>query len=182
MVGREGRVTSCTPYRLEHPVFIHPLARDDQHLIQDFMLTKIALLLAQHAERSAWEFEMAAMDDQASAAPSGPHTFLFIYTVARYRVALLRAQSSDLNESELATNDAPFMADFTKAIAHNDAALALNLWMKSPFSVEATISSPAVQRLAFGLVEPVTVGSPTLLSTNLADFLPDPFTADTNTK
>lgn len=163
-------------------MFIHPLARDDQHLIQDFMLTKIALLLAQHSERGEWEFEMSAMDDHANAAPSGRHTFLFIYTIVRYRVALLRAQSSDRSEGDLAASEASFTAAFTDAVAHDDTALALELWIASPFSVETTISSPAVQRLAFGLLEPVTEGSPTLLSINLADFLPDPFTPDTTTK
>ena len=164
-------------------MFIHPLARDDQHLIQDFILTKIALLLSQHAEQGEWEFEMAAMDEKASEGGSRSNAFFFVYTVARYRVALTRARSAAATDTEPDLHeDSTFRWDFIHAVAHNDANRALELWLASPFSLETAISSPSVQRLIFPLLDAFSENTPTLLSTNLADFLPDPFTPTTTPK
>lgn len=67
-------------------------------------------------------------------------------------------------------------------IPRNDANRALELWLASPFRLETAISSPSIQHLIFPLLDAFSENTPTLLSTNLADFLPDPFTPTTTPK
>ncbi|TFB63069.1 hypothetical protein E3N86_05465 [Cryobacterium sp. Hz7] len=157
-------------------MFVHPLARTDQHLIQDFMLTKIALLLARHAERSEWIFEMRAMDEKAREGSSGGPAFLFVYTVARYYIAVTRTQpEAPADTGRLGKPRSTFVDDFTDAVAANDPQRALSLWVTSPFSVKTGVAAPATQELAFGFIDRLTDSEPAVTANNVADFLPDPF-------
>ncbi|TFC30280.1 hypothetical protein E3O53_10175 [Cryobacterium sp. TMT2-18-3] len=157
-------------------MFVHPLARTDQHLIQDFMLTKIALLLARHAEREEWVFEMRAMDEKAREGSSGGPAFLFVYTVARYYIAVTCTQSeAPVDTGSFGKPRPTFVDDFTGAVAANDSQRALSLWMTSPFSLETSVAASATQQLAFGFIDRLTVPETELIASNVADFLPDPF-------
>ncbi len=160
-------------------MFIHPLARTDQHLIQDFMLTKITLLLARHAEHAEWEFELTAMDDKSRERSSQGHAFLFIYTVARYYVAVTRAHA-EFNTSETGPDrdESTFLGDFIDAVASNDPTRALTRWFSTDFSAETDIAAPAIRQLAFDLLDRLTVPAPDFIASDVADFLPDPYESD----
>ena len=160
-------------------MFIHPLARTDQHLIQDFMLTKITLLLARHAEHAEWEFELTAMDDKSREGSSQGHAFLFIYTIARYYVAVTRAHAES-NDSETGPDrdDSTFFGDFIDAVASNDPKRALTRWFSTDFSAETNVAAPAIRHLAFEFLDRLTVPAPDFIASDAADFLPDPYESD----
>lgn len=160
-------------------MFIHPLARTDQHLIQDFMLTKITLLLARHAEHAEWEFELTAMDDKSREGSSQGHAFLFIYTVARYYVAVTRAHA-DSNTSETGPDrdESTFFGDFIDAVASNNPKRALTRWFSTEIGAETDIAAPAIRQLACEFLDRLTISAPDFIASDVADFLPDPYESD----
>lgn len=160
-------------------MFVHPLARTDQHLIQDFMLTKITLLLARHAEHSEWEFELTAMDEKTREGSSQGHAFLFIYTVARYYVAVTRAHAeSNTSETGPDRDDSTFFGDFIDAVASNDPKRALARWFSTEISAETDIAAPAIRQLAFEFLDRLTMPASDFIASDVADFLPDPYESD----
>lgn len=160
-------------------MFVHPLARTDQHLIQDFMLTKITLLLARHAEHAEWEFELKAMDDKSREGSSQGRSFLFIYTVVRYYVAVTRAHAeSNSSETGPARDESTFFGDFIDAVASNDPKRALTRWFSTDFSAETNVAAPAIRHLAFEFLDRLTVPAPGFIASDVADFLPDPYESD----
>ena len=160
-------------------MFIHPLARTDQHLIQDFMLTKITLLLARHAEHAEWEFELTAMDDKSREGSSQGHAFLFIYTVARYYVAVTRAHAeSSTSETSPDRDESPFSGDFIDAVASNDPKRAMTRWSSTDISAETDIAAPAIRQLAFEFLDRLTMPASDFIASDVADFLPDPYEPD----
>lgn len=62
--------------------FVHPLERDDVPLIEDFLLTKVTLLMTQNAPIAEWLFEIEAMAVLSGERWERIH-FLLGYTVAR---------------------------------------------------------------------------------------------------
>lgn len=159
-------------------MFVHPLARSDQHLIQDFMLTKIVLLLAREADEAEWVFEMKAMDDKASGSDSRDNVFLFIYTVTRYYIGVLRAQAEGSDAAERMPALTPFLSTFTHAVATHASQHALELWTLSPFGLEATVAAPTIQRLTFEFLRPLNIPAADPAASNAADFLPYPYRPD----
>ncbi len=160
-------------------MFVHPLARTDQHLIQDFMLTKITLLLARHAEHAEWEFELRAMDGKSREGSSQGHAFLFIYTVARYYVAVTRAYAeSNTSEAGSDRDESTFFGDFIDAVASNDPKRALTRWFSTEISAETDIAAPAIRQLAFEFLDRLTMPASDFIASDVADFLPDPYESD----
>jgi hypothetical protein len=157
-------------------MFVHPLARADEHLIQDFMLTKVAILLARRADSAEWQFELDAMDEQSEGGASDEHAFLFVYTAARYYVAVTRADAAALFSVDTADAASPaFFGAFTAAVAANDTVSARALWSAAPFSAEHTVATPAIHRIAFTFLDRLAVSEPDFVASTVADFLPDPY-------
>jgi len=94
--------------------FVHPLAQGDVGLVQDFFLTKIALLCAQSADLNEWAFEMRALEDLTPVQERPVNAFLFAHTLARYWSAL-----SD-SEQPLPRGGASFTSRFVAAVAAAD--------------------------------------------------------------
>lgn len=67
----------------------HPLVRGDDALVQDIVLTKVTLLLAQNSSGEEREFEIAAMRDLSKQMWEQRNAFLFDFTLARFAIALL---------------------------------------------------------------------------------------------
>lgn len=155
-------------------MFIHPLAREDEHLIQDFMLTKIALLVARHADDQEWLFELQAMDDQSES--RGGSAFLFVYTVARYYVAGSRLNVG-LGEDEFEpVNDSDaFYGEFAQAVASNDCEKALRLWRSSPHSSQVALAAPPIRRITAVYLEAVAGPDTEAIASKVADHLPAPY-------
>ncbi|MEX1080012.1 MAG: hypothetical protein WED09_12995 [Homoserinimonas sp.] len=177
-LSRNGRfVRSCCQQSKGENMFVHPLARDDQHLIQDFMLTKIALLLARHAADNEWLFEMQAMDNQSKEGHGRGHPFLFIYTLARYYVAAgrLHSDAAGGTEFEPVQSADSFYSDFADAVASNDCQKALDLWEASPLATHSEIAEPPIREMAAAYLRQVIVPETELIAARTADYLPDPF-------
>ena len=94
--------------------FMHPLAQGDVGLIQDFFLTKIALLCAQSADLNEWAFEMRALEDLTPERERPVNAFLFAHTLARYWSALV-----DSNQTA-PLDGASFASRFVAAVAAAD--------------------------------------------------------------
>lgn len=162
-------------------MFVHPLARADEHLIQDFMLTKIALLLARGADSAEWLFELEAMDEHSEGGASDEHAFLFVYTAARYFVAVTRADSTAFSPLDATVGASPaYFGEFTAAVAANDTVQARALWVAEPFGAnetgaEHTLSTPVIRRIAFTFLDRLAVSEPDFVASTVADFLPDPY-------
>lgn len=159
-------------------MFVHPLARSDQHLIQDFMLTKIVLLLARKADEAEWVFEMKAMDDRASGSDTRGNPFLFIYTVTRYYIGVSRAHAEMSGTAEMVSALTPFLANFRDAVAADASQHALAVWTMSPFGLEADVAAPTIQRLAFEFLRQLSIPAADLVASSVADFLPWPYRPD----
>jgi hypothetical protein len=181
---RHGRVeqvgskpdSAATPFaESETSMFVHPLARSDQHLIQDFMLTKIVLLLAREADEAEWIFEMKSMDEKASGSETRENVFLFVYTVTRHHIAALRANAERSDAAERVSTVAPFLANFRDAVAANAPQHAHALWTPSAFGLESHVASPAIQRLAFEFLRLPSVPGADVVASSVADFLPDAY-------
>jgi hypothetical protein len=166
----------------EGETFVHPLARDDEHLIQDFMLTKVALLLSRNARPEEWAFEMVLMDSSARDAKRGDHPFLFLYTVVRYCLAITHADAAargGAHEISVASSlgATPFLADFAAAVFFDDSRCAFSLWAASPLATGTNVSSVAIQRVVFDLLGRVARLTELPHATSAADFLPDPYSS-----
>ncbi|WP_146071585.1 hypothetical protein [Cryobacterium sp. Y62] len=143
------------------------------------MLTKITLLLARHAEHAEWKFELTAMDDKSREGSSQGHTFLFIYTVARYYIAVRRAHAeSNTSETGPDRDESTFFGDFIDAVASNDPKRALTRWFSTDISAETDIAAPAIRQLAFEFLDRLTMPAPDFIASDVADFLPDPYEPD----
>ena len=93
---------------------MHPLAQGDVGLIQDFFLTKIALLCAQSADVNEWAFEMRALEGLTPERERPVNAFPFAHTLARYWSAL-----SD-SDQPLPHGGASFTSRFVAAVAAAD--------------------------------------------------------------
>ncbi|WP_146069812.1 hypothetical protein [Cryobacterium sp. M15] len=143
------------------------------------MLTKITLLLARHAEHAEWEFELRAMDGKSREGSSQGHAFLFIYTVARYYVAVTRAYAeSNTSEAGSDRDESTFFGDFIDAVASNDPKRALTRWFSTEISAETDIAAPAIRQLAFEFLDRLTMPASDFIASDVADFLPDPYESD----
>jgi len=157
-------------------MFVHPLARADEHLIQDFMLTKIALMLARRADSDEWLFELEVMDEQSQGGASDEHAFLFVYTAARYFVAVTRADATAFIPLDVSDAASPsYFGEFTAAVAANDAARARALWVAEPFGTEHALAATVVRRIAFTFLDRLAVSEPDFVASSVAEFLPDPY-------
>lgn len=147
------------------------------------MLTKIALLLAHHADEHEWLFEMQSMDDQSRRGHARGHAFLFVYTVARYCVAAdrLHAGAGTTGDQEAAPfpEADPFFNDFAQAVASNDSQQAFELWISSPLSAATEIAAPSIRQIARSYLRRMAVPEAEFVATKIADFLPAPFVSAT---
>lgn len=158
--------------------FVHPLARNDHNLIQEFMLTKIILLASRNVSETEWAFELEAMDAQLGSERRPIHVFLFFYTVARYSVAIAHSQASELQQSSISTNaDARFLDAFLGAVDAADSALALALWHSAGLGTESSVFAPAISRLTFELMRVPSTVSSQGMAAKFAEHLPDPYAA-----
>lgn len=163
-------------YAEVRPQFVHPLARNDRYLIQEFMLTKIILLVARDADESEWAFELELMDTNLGDARGREHIFLFAYTVARYCLAVAHAQPIEVDHNSTTTGaGSPFVNEFLVAVDAGAFIRALSLWETSGFSSETDVSAPVIRRLTFELLRVPAAISSQGFATSFADFLPAPY-------
>jgi hypothetical protein len=158
-----------------HP-FVHPLARGDLHLTQEFMLTEVALLLARDADDAEWTFELELMDTNSGEDLRRMNAFLFIYTVARYSIAAAHAQPSVpqgiLLEAGARTL---FLNRFLTAVGDDDASGASSLWEESSLRDETCLSTPAIRSVLTDLLSAFSVVAAEGAAPNVADHLPAPY-------
>ena len=107
-------MTTENPQGDARDAFVHPLAQGEVGLIQDFYLTKIALLCAQSADLTEWAFEMRALEDLTPQRERPVNAFLFAHTLARYWLALGEADRA------LPCGETSFTGRFVAAVAAAD--------------------------------------------------------------
>ncbi|MFS4506157.1 hypothetical protein ACMA46_07960 [Clavibacter sp. Sh2141] len=130
--------------------FVHPLARLDAHLVQDFMLTKITLLCAQDADLDEWRFELAAMDDASAPDTRSGNTFLFALTLLRYLHALTCATTPDAAPDLLT-----FPPGFLDAVTSGDGPQAAAIWYQDALGSSTSMRAPRLWEMAAEYLPPL---------------------------
>jgi hypothetical protein len=151
--------------------FVHPLARSDAHLAQDFLLTKITLLCAAGAGPDEWVFELAAMDEVSAPADRAGNAFLFALTLLRYLHALTRAVPP-----EDPVRLPAFPAGFAEAVVAGDGAAAEELWSRGAPDVPTSLTAPRMRDVtmqALAVIDAVPRPHPVALTA----YLPRPYEA-----
>lgn len=128
----------------------HPLAQEDQELIQDLMLTKVVFLLASGAEMPEWQFELRAMESLSEHRWNDGNAFLFDYTLGRVLAAILKAsgtpQLGDVDGQP--QRQAEFLQRFVHLISHDDQRNTEDLWQEHEDPTAAGDSHSLVTTLA----------------------------------
>ncbi|TIH29489.1 hypothetical protein [Subtercola vilae] len=109
-------------------MFIHPLVRRDQHLIQDFLLTKITLLLARQATASEWAFEVNSVREISGQYWADSNQLLLDYTLARVLFALHaseKVEGTDIFDDEPREESVHL---FISAVGADDLSTAVMVW------------------------------------------------------
>ena len=110
--------------------FRHPLTRGDDALTQDFMLTKVTLLLARGASAREWDFEIEAMRATATDQSRDRIAFLLDYTLARYIAAFDQSVPSAPPPAVTAPLSS-FARAFTDAVCAENFRVSENIWSAS---------------------------------------------------
>lgn len=104
----------------------HPLTAEDYHLIQDYMVTKVALLLTAQAGLPEWRHEIDAMQSQSGEYWQRRNALLFDYTLGRFLAAALsRPPEPDATPLPPAEQ---FVRDFVSTVLRQDYVTAELLW------------------------------------------------------
>jgi len=129
-------------------MFIHPLLRDDLRLIQDFMLTKITLLLAQNASGDEWAFEIRTMQELSGVPWDAHNGLLFDYTLARF-IAAGSSQGEPVDESAQPANSplGSLVTNFIDSVNDEDNVQAHRVWDLVTPEDRATATFALVARL-----------------------------------
>lgn len=162
----------------------HLLLRDDHHLIQDFILTKATLLLAQNASTAEWSFEIEAIRARSLEKWADHNAFLCAYTLARYTVALWAVRDlrnphqgspPDWSTGDgVATHHSDFAGSFVAAVQNGRGEDAAALWATaSPFFPSEGHSSAVLATLASEL----SALAETLPLSQASEHLPDAYSA-----
>lgn len=126
----------------------HPFRTDDVHTIQDYLVTKVQLLLAAEADEHVWAHQY---DAQRTIDPTSwvrQNAFLWDYTLARFIAA---AHVRRYSIFELASPGAQLLEEFVQAVHYGEHASALSLWDgMNEFVSEGTIlptTAPLTRRI-----------------------------------
>ena len=116
-----------------HGTFQHPLTRADTVLVQDYMLTKVTLLLAQNAPAHEWHFEIEAMRATSTDTLKDRNDFLLDYTLSRYIAAFERdiTTAPAAPPSGAAGYLGSFARAFTDAVRAENFRAAASIWTAS---------------------------------------------------
>lgn len=112
--------------------FRHPLTRGDDALTQDFILTKVTLLLAHGASAREWDFEIEAMRATTTDQARNRIAFLLDYTLARYIAAFdQNAHTAPDATVPAAARLSSLAREFTDAVHAENFRASGNIWSAS---------------------------------------------------
>lgn len=103
----------------------HPYRTDDIHTIQDYLVTKIQLLLASGADDTQWTHQYEAQRTVDPTAWVRQNAFLWDFTLARF-IAAAHIKKYDVLQA--ATPGEQFLEEFVQAVSSANHASALGLW------------------------------------------------------
>ena len=112
--------------------FRHPLTRGEDALTQDFILTKVTLLLADGASAREWDFEIEAMRATTTDEARNRIAFLLDHTLARYIAAFGQNAHAAPDAAAAAPAAAAHLTslarEFTDAVHAEDFRASGNIW------------------------------------------------------
>lgn len=124
----------------------HPLATDDTHLIQDYLVTKLTFFLAAGADDGEWQHELDEQQSISGEQWERQNAFLLDYTVARFLAASDRPDADDT----LLRPDGRFVREFVRAVDLQDHVNAEALWNEmneTAASIETGADAPSAIHL-----------------------------------
>jgi hypothetical protein len=128
---------------------LHPLATEDTHLIQDYLVTKLTFLLASGAHDDEWQHELDGQQTISGVQWERQNAFLFDYTVARFLATSSRPDPDDA----LLSPGRRFVQDFVHAVDIQDHVTAEALWheLNEPVTTTAGPRVPSTIQLILEL-------------------------------
>lgn len=102
----------------------HPLATEDTHLVQDYLVTKLTFLLAASAEDGEWQYALEEQQELSGEQWERQNAFLLDYTVARFLASTVRPDTDDT----LLGPGRRFVHEFVNAVDRQDYIAAENMW------------------------------------------------------
>jgi hypothetical protein len=106
-------------------MILHPLQSEDIHAIQDYLVTKITLLLSVTADDAQWQNQYDAQEAIDPHLWASRNAFLWDYTLARFIAAVHIKRYQVL---EHASPEEQFLEEFVQAVAVGDHRSAGGLW------------------------------------------------------